>query len=44
MKFVERLHGTLLDEHFRIIGRKKFYESVEEMQNALDAYLQGRGM
>jgi transposase InsO family protein len=25
--FVERLHRTLLDEHFRIMGRKKFYES-----------------
>jgi len=51
--FVERLHRTLLDEHFRIMGRKKFYESVEEMQKDLDAYLlhyntkrphQGRGM
>ena len=51
--FVERLHRTLLDEHFRIMGRKKFYESVAEMQADLDAYLliyntkrahQGRGM
>ena len=51
--FVERLHRTLLDEHFRIMGRKKFYESVNEMQKDLDAYLQhyntkrphqGRGM
>ncbi len=24
--FVERLHRTLLDEHFRVMGRKKFYE------------------
>jgi len=38
--FVERLHRTLLDEHFRIMGRKKFYESVEEMQKDLDAYLE----
>jgi hypothetical protein len=37
--FVERLHRTLLDEHFRIMGRKKFYDSVEEMQKDLDAYL-----
>ena len=37
--FVERLHRTLLDEHFRVMGRKKFYESVEEMQTDLDAYL-----
>jgi transposase InsO family protein len=51
--FVERLHRTLLDEHFRIMGRKKFYESVDEMQKDLDVYLkryntkrphQGRGM
>lgn len=51
--FVERLHRTLLDEHFRIKGREKWYESVEEMQNDLDGYFkyynqerthQGRGM
>ena len=51
--FVERLHRTLLDEHFRVMGRKKFYESLEDMQKDLDAYLltyntkrphQGRGM
>lgn len=51
--FVERLHRTLLDEHFRLKGREKWYESVEEMQKDLDAYLhrynhershQGRGM
>lgn len=51
--FVERLHRTLLDEHFRIKGREKWYESVEEMQKDLDGYLhrynherthQGRGM
>jgi len=51
--FVERLHRTLLDEHFRIQGRTKWYEAVEEMQKDLDAFLevynrkrphQGRGM
>ena len=51
--FVERLHRTLLDEHFRIMGRKKFYDSIEAMQKDLDDYLiryntkrphQGRGM
>jgi transposase InsO family protein len=51
--FVERLHRTLLDEHFRIKGREKWYESVDEMQKDLDSYLhhynherahQGRGM
>lgn len=51
--FVERLHRTLLDEHFRVQGRQVWYESVEEMQKSLDTYLQhynkerphqGRGM
>ena len=37
--FVERMHRTLLDEHFRIKGREKWYESVEEMQSDLDEYL-----
>ena len=37
--YVERLHRTLLDEHFRVMGRKKFYESVDQMQADLDAYL-----
>ena len=37
--FVERLHRTLLDEHFRVMGRKKFYESITEMQKDLDGYL-----
>lgn len=37
--YVERLHRTLLEEHFRVMGRKKFYESVAEMQTDLEAYL-----
>ena len=37
--FVERMHRTLLDEHFRIKGREKWYESVDEMQTDLDVYL-----
>ena len=37
--FIERLHRTLLDEHFRIKGRTKWYESIEEMQRDLDEYL-----
>lgn len=37
--FIERLHRTLLDEHFRIQGRTKWYKSVEEMQTDLDGYL-----
>jgi transposase InsO family protein len=36
---VERLHKTLLDEHFRIKGRQKWYESLDEMQQDLDVYL-----
>lgn len=37
--FVERFHRTLLDEHFRIMGRKKWYESLDEMQKDLDIYI-----
>ena len=37
--FVERLHRTLFNEHFRVMGRKKFYEGIEAMQTDLDAYL-----
>jgi len=37
--YVERLHRTLLDEHFRIKGRQKWYEALTEMQNDLDIYL-----
>ena len=36
---MERLHRTLLDEHFRVAGRSKWYESVDEMQNDLEVYL-----
>lgn len=50
---VERLHRTLLDEHFRVEGRRTWFETIEEMQAVLDSYLdsynhrrphQGRGM
>lgn len=50
---VERFHRTLLDEHFRVEGRRTWFETVEEMQAVLDDYLasynqrrphQGRGM
>lgn len=37
--FVERLHRTLLDEHFRVMGRKKFYDSINEMQKDLETWL-----
>ena len=38
---VERFHRTLLDEHFRIEGRKTWFETIEEMQTVLDDYLVG---
>ncbi len=38
---VERLHRTLLDEHFRVEGRKTWFETIEEMQMVLDEYLVG---
>lgn len=33
------MHRTLLNEDFRIKGREKWYESVDEMQSELDEYL-----
>jgi transposase InsO family protein len=38
---VERFHRTLLDEHFRVEGRRTWFETVEEMQAVLDEYLEG---
>jgi transposase InsO family protein len=35
----ERLNRTLLDEHFRVAGRKNWYENIEEMQKDFDAYM-----
>jgi transposase InsO family protein len=37
--FIERFHRTLLDEHLRVTGRTTWYETLEEMQTDLDAYL-----
>jgi len=37
--FIERLHRTLLDEHFRVKGCTTCYESVEQLQADLDEYL-----
>lgn len=37
--FIERFHRTLLDEHLRITGRTKWYETLDEMQQDLDTYL-----
>jgi len=36
---VERLHRTLLDEHFRVEGRRTWFETIDEMQAVLDAYM-----
>ena len=36
---VERLHRTLLDERFRVEGRRTWFETIAEMQTVLDAYL-----
>ncbi len=38
--FIDRLHRTLLDEHFRIKRRTTWYESVEQMLVDLDAYME----
>lgn len=37
--FIERLHRSLLDEHFRIAGRTTWYESIKQMQCDLETYL-----
>ncbi len=50
---LERFHRSLLDEHFRVEGRRTWFEIIDEMQVVLDDYLeayntkqphQGRGM
>lgn len=38
---VERLHRTLLDEHFRVEGRRTWFETVAEMQAVLDTWFEG---
>lgn len=35
----ERFHRTILDEFYKIAFRKKIYESLEDLQNDLDAWL-----
>ena len=35
-----RFHRTLLDEHLRVKGRTTWYETVEEMQQDLEVYLE----
>ncbi|MCA3379868.1 MAG: transposase family protein, partial [Roseomonas sp.] len=38
---LERFHRTLLDEHFRVEGRRTWFETIAEMQAVLDEYLEG---
>jgi hypothetical protein len=38
---VEGLYRTLLDNHFRIQGRRTWFEPIDEMQAVLDIYLDG---
>lgn len=33
------MHRTLLDEHFRVMGCRKWYESIDEMRKDLNKYL-----
>ena len=37
--FVERFNGTVLEEFFRITMREKFYDSVQALQQDLNAWL-----
>jgi len=37
---VGRFHKTVLDEFYRVIFRKKIYESIAELQADLDAWVQ----
>ena len=50
---VDWLFRSLLDEHFRVEGRRSWFETIDEMQVAFERYLvtynrkgphQGRGM
>ena len=36
---MERLHRTLLDEHFRVEDRRTWFETIDEIQVALDKFL-----
>ena len=38
--FIKRFHRTLLDEHLRVKGCTTWYETLEEMQTDLEAYLE----
>jgi len=36
---VKRIHRTLLGEHFRVTGRTKSYETVDEMEKDFQVFL-----
>ncbi len=38
---LEGFRRTLLDEHFRVEGRRTWFESIEEIQAVLNEYLEG---
>jgi hypothetical protein len=38
---LERFYLTLLDEHFRLKGRRTWFETIAEIQAVLDDYLAG---
>jgi transposase InsO family protein len=37
--FVERFNRTILDEYFRVVFRKRFFASLEELQEDLDIWI-----
>jgi hypothetical protein len=38
--FVERFHRTVLEEFFRVALRAEFYETLESLQQDLDAWME----
>lgn len=37
--FVERLQGTILHEHWRVVFRRRYFTSRRQIQNSLDGFL-----
>ena len=37
---IERFHRTVQDEHFRVMGRTRWYEGLAEIQADLETYLE----
>lgn len=38
--FVERMNRTLLDECFRVAGRRIWYVGIDEIQRDLDVFIE----